>query len=215
MIRCSAFAAALALAFASFSLSATTYTLESNHAEGTIRWSHLDFSYPTAQFSRVEGTMEFDPAHPTMASVEATIPLANLSSGVPDLDEDLRSARFFDLAQYPNATFKSTRVETTAMANQLKVTGNLSLRGVTRPVTLDVTINKVGTNPRLHLPAVGFEATATLKRSDFGMGKFVPQVSDEITIHITCQADEAKGYAALMKADAEAAAAEAKTAAKK
>ena len=86
---------------------------------------------------------------------------------------------------------------------------------MTRPVTLDVTINKVGTNPRMHLPAVGFEATATLKRSDFGMGKFVPQVSDEITIHITCQADEAKGYAALQKAEADAAAAEAGTAAKK
>lgn len=114
---------------------------------------------------------------------------------------------FFDLDKYPVATFTSTRVETTAMPDQLKVTGNLNLRGVTKPVTLDVTINKVGTNPRLHLPAVGFEATTTLKRSDFGMGKYVPQVSDEVTIHITSQADEAKGYAALMKADAEEAAA--------
>ena len=136
--------------------------------------------------------------------MEATIPLANLSSGVPDLDEDLRSARFFDVAEYPNATFKSTRVRATAMPNQLKVTGDLSMRGVTKSVTLDVTINKVGANPRMHLPAVGFEATTTLKRSDFGMGKFVPQVSDEITIHITCQADEAKGYAALQKEDAAA-----------
>lgn len=213
MIRRSAFAAALALA--TCSLCATTYTLEPNHAEGTLRWSHLDFSYPTAQFSRVEGTLEFDQADPTKSSVMATIPLANLSSGVPDLDENLRSANFFDIATYPTATFKSTRVEKGAMPGRLKVTGDLSVHGVTRPVTLDVTINKVGTNPRLHLPAVGFEATATLKRSDFGLGKFVPQVSDEITLHITCQANEAKGYAAYLKADAEEAAAEASKAAKK
>lgn len=193
----------LALALATCPLWATTYTLEPNHTVGTIRWSHLGFSYPTAQFSRVEGTLEFDPAEPQMASVMVTIPLAYLSSGIPDLDENLRSAAFFDLATFPAATFKSTRVEATAMANRLKVTGNLTVRGVTRPVTLDVTINKVGTNPRLQLPAVGFEAMATLKRSDFGLGKFVPQVSDEVTLHITTQADEAKGYAAYLKADAE------------
>lgn len=197
---------AIALALASCSLGATTYTLESQHSMGTVRWAHLDFSNPTAQFNQIEGTLEFDPAAPAKSSVKVTIPLSHLTSGVPDLDEDLRSPRFFDLDKYPTATFTSTRVETTMMANQLKVTGDLSLRGVTKPVTLDVTINKVGTNPRMHLPAVGFEATATLKRSDFGMGKFVPQVSDEVTIHITSQADEAKGYAALMKAEADEAA---------
>jgi polyisoprenoid-binding protein YceI len=213
MIRRSALAAALALA--SCSLCATTYTLEPNHSQGTVRWSHLELSNPTAQFSQVEGTLEFDPAQPTMSSVMVTIPIAHLSSGVPDLDDDLRSARFFDLAKYPNATFKSTRVETTAMANKLKVTGDLSIRGVTKPVTLDVTINKVGTNPRLKLAAVGFDATATLKRSDFGLDKFVPQVSDDVTIHITCQGDEAKGYEAIMKAEAAEAATDAAKAAKK
>jgi polyisoprenoid-binding protein YceI len=197
---------AIALALASCSLGATTYTLESKHSMGTVRWAHLDFSNPTAQFNQIEGTLEFDPATPAKSSVMVTIPLSHLTSGVPDLDEDLRSPTFFDLGKYPTATFTSTRVETTTMPNQLKVTGDLSLRGVTRPVTLDVTINKVGTNPRMHLPAVGFEATTTLKRSDFGMGKYVPQVSDEVTIHITSQADEAKGYAALMKAEADEAA---------
>jgi len=213
MIRRSAFA--LALALATCPLWAMTYTLESKHSMGTIRWAHLDFAYPTAQFTRVEGTLEFDPANPAKASVTVTIPLAHLSSGIPELDEDLRSPAFFDLARYPNATFKSTRVETTGMANQLKVTGNLTVRDITRPVTLEVTINKVGENPRLKLPAVGFEAMAKLKRSDFGLGKFVPQVSDEVTLHITTQADEAKGYAAFMKQQAEEDAAEAAKAAKK
>jgi polyisoprenoid-binding protein YceI len=74
-----------------------------------------------------------------------------------------------------------------------------------------VTTNKVGTNIRNNLPSVGFEATTTLKRSEFGLGKFVPQVSDEVSIHITCQADEAKGYAKQLKAEAAEAATEAKS----
>lgn len=208
-------ALALALTLATCPLWAMSYTLESKHSMGTIRWAHLDFAYPTAQFTQVEGTLDFDPANPTKASVLVTIPLAHLSSGIPDLDEDLRSPAFFDMARYPNATFKSTRVETTGMANQLKVTGNLTVRDITRPVTLDVTINKVGENPRLKLPAVGFEAMAKLKRSDFGLGKFVPQVSDEVTLHITTQANEAKGYAAFIKQQAEEDAAEAAQAGKK
>lgn len=213
MIRRSVLAAALVLASAT--LGATTYTLEPNHSMGTVRWSHLDFANPTAQFNQIEGTLTFDPAAPGQSSVMVTIPIAHLTSGVPDLDDDLRSPTFFDLARYPTATFTSTHVETTAMANQLKVTGDLNLHGVTRPVTLDVTLNKIGTNPRMHMPAVGFEATTTLKRSDFGMGKYVPQVSDEVQIHITSQAEEAKAYAAHLKADAdEAAAATAKAARK-
>jgi polyisoprenoid-binding protein YceI len=206
MIRRTAFA--LALALATCPLWATTYTLEPRHTVGTVRWSHLDFAYPTAQFSQVEGTLVFDPAEPRKASVTVTIPVATLSSGIPDLDDDFRSPVFFDLARFPTATFKSTRVDPTGMPHRLKVIGELTLRGVTRPVTLDVTINKIGMNPRLHLPAVGFDATTTLKRSDFGLGKFVPQVSDEVTLHITTQADEAKGYAAYLKADAEEAAAD-------
>ncbi|WP_109126464.1 YceI family protein [Dyella sp. C11] len=212
MIRRFAFAVAAALATAP--LWATTYTLEPNHTQGTVRWSHLDFSYPTAQFSRVEGTLDFDPMMPPQASVMVTIPIVNLTSGIPDLDDDLRSPAFFDLAKYPNATFHSTRVETTAMANQLKVTGDLTVRGITRPVTLDVTINKVGTTPRMHMPAVGFDAPATLKRAEFGLGKFVPQVSDEVTLHITAQGDEATAYAARMKADAAEEAAQAAAAKK-
>lgn len=208
MMRCTVLAAALALVSAP--LLATTYTLESRHTEGIIRWNHLGFSNPTAQFSQVEGTLEFDPANPTKSSVMATIRLANMSSGVPDLDDDFRSTDFFDTAKFPVATFKSTMVEKGAAPGELMVMGDLSLHGVTKPVTLDVTLNKIGTNIRTHLPSIGFEASTTLKRSDFGLGMYVPQVSDEVSIHITIQADEAKAYAAHLKADAAAAAANAK-----
>ena len=190
---------ALALAAASAPLYATTYTLEPDYTQGVFRWNHLGFSTPAAQFSQGAGTLEFDSAAPTHASVKVTIPLSTLNTGVPDLDDDFRSTDFFDTAKFPSATFTSTQVEAGMTPTQLKVTGNLNLHGVTKPVTLDVTVVKVGTNPRSGLPTVGFDAMTTLKRSEFGLGAYVPQVGDEIELHIICQAVDAKAYAEYLK----------------
>ncbi len=183
-------------------LFAVTYTFEPQHTQGVIRWNHLGFANPTAQFNSVEGTLDFDPAEPTRSSVMVTIPLGSMSTGVADLNDDFRSSDFFDFAKFPTATFKSTKVEKGAAPDTLKVAGYLSLHGVTKPVALDVTINKIGTNPRNHVPTVGFEAMATLKRSDFGLGLYVPQVSDEIQIHITAEAAEKNAYEQYLKAQA-------------
>jgi polyisoprenoid-binding protein YceI len=214
MTRCFAFAAVLALA--SSPLFATTYTFEPNYTQGVVRWDHLGFSSPAAQFGQGEGTLQFDQADPTRSSVKVTIPLASLNTSVPDLDEHLRSADFFETAKFPSATFTSTKVEKGSAPNKLKVIGELNLHGVTRPVTLDVALIKVGKNPRNSLPTVGFDATTTLKRSEFGLGKFVPQVSDEIPIRITAQAVDAKAYAEYLKVQEAAEKAEAaKDAAKK
>jgi polyisoprenoid-binding protein YceI len=193
MIRRFILAASLALSAAP--LCATTYTLEPDYAQVVFRWSHLGFSNPAAQLSQGQGTLEFDPANPTRASVQVTIPLSRLNTGVPALDEHLRSEDFFEVAKFPTATFHSTKVEQGAGKDRLRVTGDLNLHGITRPVTLDVTVLKVGTNPRTSLATVGFEATTTLKRSDFNLGAFVPQVSDEIRMQIISQGVEAKGYA--------------------
>lgn len=201
------FAAAALLAAAP--LSAATYTFEPQHTQGVIRWNHLGFANPTAQFNNVQGTLQFDAADPAHSSVMVSIPLTSMSTGVPDLNDDFRSTDFFDLAKYPVATFNSTKVEKGAKPDTLKVAGNLSLHGITKPVALDVTINKVGTNPRNQVPTVGFEAMTTLKRSDFGLGLYVPQVSDEIQIHITAEAAEKVAYEQYLKAQ------EAREAAKK
>jgi polyisoprenoid-binding protein YceI len=198
MFRC--IATLVSLAFTSLPLQAATYTLEPDYTQGVFRWNHLGFSSPAAQFAQGEGTLEFDPEQPTMASVVVTIPLASLNTGVPALDEHFRSKDFFETAQFPVATFRSTKVAKGAAADRLRVTGDLSLHGVTKSVTLDVTVVKIGTNPRTSLATVGFDATTALKRSDFGLGRFVPQVSDEIQIHITSQAVEAKAYAEYLKA---------------
>ena len=202
MFRCIALIASLA--FTSLPLHAATYTLEPDYTQGVFRWNHLGFSSPAAQFAQGEGTLEFDPDQPTMASVVVTIPLASLNTGVPALDDHLRSKDFFETAKFPVATFKSTKVDKGAAADRLRVTGDLSLHGVTKPVTLDVTVVKIGTNPRTNLATVGFDAMTALKRSDFGLGRFVPQVSDDIQIHITSQAVEAKANAEYLKAQAAA-----------
>jgi polyisoprenoid-binding protein YceI len=193
---------AAAALLAASPLYAVTYTFEPQHTQGVLRWNHLGFANPTAQFNTVEGTLEFDPADPTHSSVVVTIPLTSMSTGVPDLNDDFKSSDFFDFAKFPTATFKSRKIEKGATPDTLKVAGDLSVHGITKPVVLDVTINKVGTNPRNQVPTVGFEAMATLKRSDFGLGLYVPQVSDEIRIHITAEAAEKNAYEQYLKAQA-------------
>jgi polyisoprenoid-binding protein YceI len=204
---------AVALGLAATPLRAATYTLEPDYTQGVFRWNHLGFSSPAAQFAQGTGSLEFDSANPAKSTVTVTIPIASLNTGVHDLDEDFRSSDFFDIDRFPTATFTSTKVEQGAAADRLKVMGNLTLHGVTKPVTLDATVVKIGTNPRTNLPTVGFDATTVLKRSDFGLGKYVPQVGDEIQMRIIIQAVEAKAYADYLKARKEAAAA--KDAAKK
>jgi polyisoprenoid-binding protein YceI len=193
---------AAAALLAAAPLHAVTYTFEPQHTQGVIRWNHLGFANPTAQFNNVEGMLEFDPADPTRSSVTVTIPLTSMSTGVPDLNDDFRSSDFFDFAKFPAATFKSKKVEKGAAPDTLRVAGDLSVHGITKPVVLDVTMNKIGTNPRNNVPTVGFEAMATLKRSDFGLGLYVPQVSDEIRIHITAEAAEKNAYEQYLKAQA-------------
>ena len=193
---------AAALVFAAAPLCAATYTFEPQHTQGGLTWNHLGFANPTAQFNSVEGSLEFDPADPIHSSVMVKIPLVSMSTGVPDLNDDFRSKDFFDFAKFPVATFKSTRVEKGAAPDALKVTGELSVHGVAKPVILDVTVNKVGVNPRNKVATVGFEARATLNRSDFGLGLYVPQVSDEIRVHITAEAAEKNAYEQYLKAEA-------------
>lgn len=181
-------AAALGLAFAgTASAAALTYKIDPNHTDVVASWSHFGFSNPVAHFGKVDGTITYDPAKPAASKVEVTIPLDGLDSHVADFDEHLKSADFFDAAKYPTITFKSTKVEA-AGAKKLKVTGDLTVHGVTKPAVLDVTINKVGEQPMAKRAAAGFDATTTLKRSDFGIAKYVPNVSDEIKIRITTEA---------------------------
>ncbi|MGA0588420.1 YceI family protein [Dyella sp. KRB-257] len=168
-----------------------TYKLDPNHTMVLFSWNHFGFSNPTANLGIGAGTLVYDAAHPAKSSVEVTLPLINLDTHVSALDEHLKKPDFFDAGKYPEVTFRSTRVEPLG-GNRFKVTGDLTVHGVTRPVVLDATLNKVGMQPMLKVPAIGFDATATIKRSDFGIGAYVPNVSDEVHIRITTEAEAGK-----------------------
>jgi polyisoprenoid-binding protein YceI len=180
------------LAVAAFGAQAADkYDIDPTHTQVEFTYSHMGFSNITGRFDTVQGEFLFDPADPTQSSVSITIPVESISTGVDKLDEHLLKADFFDAATYPTATFKSTGV-TAAGEGALKVAGDLTIHGVTRPVVLDVTINKVGEHPMRKVPAAGFDASTTILRSDYGVGGYVPVVGDEVRIDITVEATLAK-----------------------
>lgn len=172
-----------------------TYKLDPGHTMVLFSWNHFGYSNPTADFGLGDGTLVFDEQHPAQSSVEVTLPLANLDTHVAALDKHLKEADFFDADKYPTVTFKSTKVQPLG-GHKFKVTGDLTVHGVTRPVVLDATLNKVGPHPMTKAQAIGFDATTTLKRSEFGIGAYVPNVSDEIKIRITTEGAVPKADAA-------------------
>jgi len=175
---------------AAIAVASGTYTLDPTHTDVLAQWNHMSFSNPTAHFGTVDGTLVYNADDVGQSSVEVTLPLSGLNSFTAKFDEHLRSADFFDAGTFPVATFKSTKVEA-AGTNKLTVTGDLTIKDQTKPVVLDVTVNGAGEHPMMKVPAVGFEATTTLKRTDFGVGAYAPNVSDEVKIRITTEATQA------------------------
>ena len=186
MIRTSVLALALAASFGA-SAAPVEYKLDPNHTVVLASWNHFGYSHPTANFGKVDGTLVYDAEAVAKSSVEVTLPLSGLDTFVPKLDEHLKSADFFDAAKYPTITFKSNMVHDLG-GGKLAIMGDLTLHGVTRPVTLDATLNKSAAHPMTKAPTIGFDATTTIKRSEFGVGAYVPNVGDEIAIRITTEA---------------------------
>ncbi|MEM9964908.1 MAG: YceI family protein, partial [Asticcacaulis sp.] len=122
-----------------------TYNLDDTHTEVVFSWSHFGFSNPTAKFQSASGTLILDQDNPAASSVEVTFDINSINSGVAAFNDHLKSADFFDAATFPTATFKSTKVDVTG-ADTAKVTGDLTIKGVTKPIVLDVKLNKVGEN---------------------------------------------------------------------
>ncbi len=166
---------------------AETYNFDPNHTNINWNANHFGFSNPSGRFGLKEGTLVLDDAAPANSSVNVTIDVTGLVTGIPKFDEHLKSADFLDAEKFPEATFKSTNVETGA-DNTAKVTGDLTLHGVTKPVVLDVKLNKQGENPMSKIKSVGFSGKTVIKRSEFGIDKYVPNVSDEVTIAIEAEA---------------------------
>ncbi|KTD36139.1 polyprenyl-pyrophosphate binding protein [Legionella nautarum] len=163
-----------------------TLTLDPQHSYVLWEIEHLGFSTQVGKWY-VTGTVTLDQDQPQNSKVEATIKVSNVITGIPELDKHLQGPLFFDTAKYPTATFVSNKVDVLSKT-KAKVEGMLTLRGVTKPVTLNVTLNKVGKSPITDKMTVGFTATTTLKRSDFGMKTLIPDVGDEVKIQIGAEA---------------------------
>ena len=186
---------AVALLAGSAPAFATTYTLDPNHTQVAFLWNHYGFSDQIGLFGKVEGTLDFDQADPTKSTVSATVAMGSVNSNVKKLDGELVGGDYFDAAKFPTATFKSTRVEKGATPDRLTVSGDLTIHGVTKPATFDVTVKKVGENALRKAPAAGFAAMTTIKRSDFGITHYLPNVADEVKIMISSEAIESKAFA--------------------
>ena len=181
MIRLATSAIALSLLAAPAFAEPVAYDFDKSHANLSFTYNHLGYSTTDGRFGDWDGTLLIDKDTPANSSVEFTINIDSLDTFWADRDTHLKSPDFFDAAKFPQATFKSTQVEQTG-ENQLDVTGDLTLRGITKPVTLTVDVLALGDHPMAKKPAAGFAVTTVLKRSDFGMDKFVPYVGDEVTV---------------------------------
>lgn len=166
------------------------YQIDPTHTATVFTWDHFGFSTPSGNFSNIQGTINIDEKKPANSSVNVTIPLSSINTNVKALDEHLMAADWFDAAKYPTITFKSTKVETQDKKN-FKITGDLTVKGVTKPVVLDAVLNKQGPHPMTKAATVGFNATTSFDRSAFGIAGFLPNVGDKITVNITTEASVA------------------------
>jgi len=167
------------------------YKIDPTHTATVFSWNHMGFSTPSANFTNIQGIIRVDLDHPEKSAVNVTIPVSSVNTNVALLDKEFQEKGWFDAATYPNITFKSTKVES-ADKKHFKITGDLTIKGVTKPVVLTGALNKHGVHPMSKLDTVGFNATTSFDRSAFGIGNYVPNVGDKITVNITTEASVAK-----------------------
>lgn len=173
--------------YSNLALAADIYHLDPDHTN--INWSasHFGFSKPSGKFARSEGIIILDEANPTKSSLEVTIDTRSIITGIDGFDNHLKSEDFFNVVQFPTAKFVSSQIITSGK-NRGKIKGDLTLLGVTKPITLEARLNKIGINPFTRKKTAGFSAAAIIKRSDFGMNFGIPGVSDKVKIEIEAEA---------------------------
>ena len=170
---------------------AGTYTIEPEHTRVRFDVSHFGFTKYDGEFRKVSGTLTLDPAKPEGATVAIAIATGSVTVPNAKLKEELDGAQWLDAAKYPEITFKSTKVVTTGV-DTADVTGDFTLHGVTKPLTLKVKFNAAGTNPVNKHYTSGFEATGTLKRTDFGVKTYAPMIGDTVDIDIDAAFEKGK-----------------------
>jgi len=161
-----------------------TYAVDPHHTQVLFAYDHMGFTKNIGLIAAPSsGTLTLDPKAPQKASVTVTFPVANMRTGITELDQHLLKPEFFDAAKFPTATFKSTSVK--IEDGEAEITGNLTIHGVTKEVTLDAEFVGAGMNTMMKKETVGFSAEGVIKRSDFGIGGGVPVVGDTVELKIS------------------------------
>ena len=163
-----------------------TFAVDSTHTFPRFSYSHLGYSIQMSRFDKVTGTVTLDKAART-AAVDIVIDTKSVNTGSATFNEHIQGEDFLDTAKHPTATFKSTKVNFEG-DKPVSIDGNLTLKGITKPVTLTVTSFHAMPHPMMKKDAIGANATTKVKRTDFNMGKNAPSVGDEVTIDIAFEA---------------------------
>jgi polyisoprenoid-binding protein YceI len=164
-------------------VAAGSYEVDSKHTQVNWQVNHFGFNDYFGLFGDVTGTLEIDPANLGAAKVDVTIPIASVATSSAGLTTHLQTPDFFDVAKFATARFVSTSV--TADGPRAMIKGDLTMLGVTKPVELETRFEGAGANPMNKNATVGFHASTTIKRSEWGMTKYVPMVGDEVKLRIS------------------------------
>lgn len=167
-------------------LPAGHYVLDKAHGSLIARISHMGFSRYTLRFNRMDAAFDYDPKAPAASRLEVRVDAASIDTGDMDFSKQLAGDGWFDSAKHPAITFASTTVDL-GDGRHGKINGDLTLHGVTHPVSLDVTFNGVGSGLIPGTLRTGFSATAVIKRTDYGMTRYVAWVGDEVNLQIEAE----------------------------
>ena len=162
------------------------FNIDNTHTFPRFSYSHFGFSKQLSRFNKTSGTVTWDKEART-AAVDITIDMKSVDTGVELFDGHIQGEDFLDTANYPTATYTSNKVVFEG-DQPTRIEGTLTIKGVSKPVTLTVTSFKTMPHPMLKKDAIGANATTVIKRSDFNAGKYAPNVSDEVTLDIALEA---------------------------
>jgi len=182
----SAALALVTLAAGSAMAAPVTYTVDGSHTFPRFSYSHFGYSTQLSSFGKTTGTVVFD-AQAKTGAVDIVIDTTTVNTGFADFNGHIQGEDFLDTAKFPKATFKSTKVVFEG-DKPASIEGQLTIKGVTKPVTLTVTSFQAMPHPMMKVPAMGANAFVTIKRSEYNAGKYAPYVGDEVRIDIAIEA---------------------------
>lgn len=191
MIRLAPLSLIAALAAAPVLAAPEAYVLDASHSQILFSYNHLGFSTNYGMFSGFDGAISFDAEDPAKSSVTIEFPVTTLLTGWQERFDHFMTADFFNAEVNKTVKFVSTGIEVTGDTTA-RITGDLTINGVTKPVVLDTVLNQKGDHPMANKPWLGFTATTTVLRTDYNLGQFAPYISDEVKIDISIEAMKAE-----------------------